>query len=283
MAAGLKKARRRGVAGVAARAPDRRAMPTRLHALLRAGHRRLSGPAAIVLLSLGLCGCSGGDFGRTRADMRNDDMHAWIGVEATASVGLRPSQYQLTENERLLRDLAYPLIEPPHSRPAWKSVFGDYRPMPAPWRQTPLFDRTAYGRLLIDEPHRAHDSRYAQLIEDVRNDLTRFDPFYFTAAKVIELDKKRNAALQFVSELSPRERADAIARMEENALVVQWVEQCLQRRVSSYRWALERLVLQAPDNIAADADRLIGELEVRAINAAVAARPARGRALSVRG
>ena len=46
-----------------------------------------------------------------------------------------------------------------------------------------------------------------------------------------------------VSELSPREQADAIAGMEENTLIVQWVQQCLERRISSYRWALERLVI----------------------------------------
>jgi hypothetical protein len=37
-----------------------------------------------------LSGCSGGDFGRTRQDFLNDDMHRWIGGEATGSVGLRP-------------------------------------------------------------------------------------------------------------------------------------------------------------------------------------------------
>jgi hypothetical protein len=44
----------------------------------------------------------------------------------------------------MLRDLAYPLVEPPHSRPAWKSVFGDYDPLATPWRQKPAFDRSAY-------------------------------------------------------------------------------------------------------------------------------------------
>src|SRR5882762_6672641 len=176
---------------------------------------RLRRPPAILLAlpllaAAMLGGCAGGDFGRTRGDFRNDDMHRWIGSEATASVGLRASQYQLTDKERLLRDLAYPLIEPPHSRPAWKTVFGDYQPLPAPWRQAPLFDRTAYGRLLIDEPHRSQTSRYNQLIQDVRNDITRFDPFFANAVQVLELDKKRNASLNLVSELSPRERADAI-------------------------------------------------------------------------
>ena len=209
-------------------------------------------------------------------DMRNDDMHRWLGAEVTGSVGLKPSSFQLTENERQLRDLAYPLIEPPHSRPAWKSVFGDYQPLPSPWRQKVVFDRTTYGRALIDEPHRSHTSRYQQLIEDVRNDITRFEPFFASAVRVIELDRKRSASLKMVSELSPREQADAVARMEENTLIVQWVQQCLERRISSYRWALERLVIQAPDAIAADADRLIGELAAQTANPPV--RPAGDRA-----
>jgi hypothetical protein len=239
----------------------------------------------IMPLALGvmLGGCSGGDFGRTRQDFLSDDMHRWIGAEATGSVGLRASQFQLTDNERQLRDLAYPLIEPPHSRPAWKSVFGDYRPILSPWHQTPVFDRTAYGRLLIDEPHRSHTSRYANLMDDVRDDLTRFEPFFANASRVIELDRKRDASLKLVSELSPRERADAVARMEENSLIVQWVQQCLERRVSSYRWALERLVIQAPDSMAADADRLITELAAQTANPPVAARPVGGHAVSVRG
>jgi hypothetical protein len=245
---------------------------------------RIPSPAlALLLLSVTLGGCSGGDFGRTRQDFLNDDMHRWIGGEATSSVGLPASQFQLTDNERLLRDLAYPLIEPPHSRPAWKSVFGDYKPLPSPWRQQPLFDRTAYGRILIDEPHRSHASRYAQLMEDVRDDITRFEPFFAAAVRVIDLDRKRNASMAHISELSPRERADAVARMQENSLIVQWVQQCLERRISSYRWALERLVLQAPDNMAADADRLIGELAAQTANPPVAARPAIGHPPSVRG
>ena len=240
-------------------------------------------PVLTLLLGATLGGCSGGDFGRTRQDFVSDDMHRWIGTEATGSVGLHPSQFQLTDNERQLRDLAYQLIEPPHSRPAWKSVFGDYAPIASPWRHRVAFDRTAYGRQLIDEPHRSDASRYAQLIDDVRDDITRFEPFFASAARVFELDRKRNASLSHISELSPRERADAVARMEENTLIVQWVQQCLERRISSYHWALERLVLQAPDNMAADADRLISELAAQTANPPVAAQPVIGHVLSTRG
>ncbi len=245
---------------------------------------RRAAPILTLLIAGGLLGaCSGGDFGRTRADMRNDDMHKWIGAEATASVGVRPSQFQLTDNERQLRDLAYPLIEPPHSRPAWKAVFGDYQPSPSPWRQKVAFDRTAYGRALIDEPHRSHASRYAQLIDDVRDDITRFEPFFASAIRVIDLDRKRDASMKYMTELSPREKADAVARMQENSLIVQWVQISLEQRVSSYRWALERLVLQAPDGMAAEADRLITELASQTANPPVAARPLIERPLTTRG
>ena len=241
--------------------------------------------SAVLLAAVGasLGACSGGDFGRTRADMRSDDMHRWLGTEVTSSVGLRPSQFQLTDEERQLRDLAYPIIEPPLSRPAWKSVFGDYKALPSPWRQKVVFDRTMYGRTLIDEPHRSHSSRYAQLIEDVRNDIVRFEPFFGSAIRVIDLDKKRDASMARVSELSPREKADAVERMQENSLIIQWVQQSLEQRVSSYRWALERLVIQAPDGMAADADRLIGELAAQTANPPVAAQPMYQRPVSVRG
>ena len=230
----------------------------------RAGRGRAGAAFGVLALASALAGCASGDFGRTRADMRSDDMHRWVGEEATASIGIAPSQFQLTEDERLLRDYAYPLIEPPHTRPEWKGVFGDYAPLPAPWRREVIFDRTAYGRLLIDEPHRSHASRYAQLMEDVRDDLTRIEPFFAVATRVLDMDSKRNQARSIVSTLSPREDADARARMAENALVIKWVQHCLKQRASSYRWALERLVLQAPDPMVAEADRLIALLETQA-------------------
>jgi hypothetical protein len=71
--------------------------------------------------------------------------------------------------------------------------------------------------------------------------------------------------------------------MRENVLVVQWAQQCLQQRVSSYRWALERLVIHAPDAMAADADRLIAQLSERASAAWTSAPAVVGRALRVGG
>jgi hypothetical protein len=109
-----------------------------------------------------------------------------------------------------------------------------------------------------------------QLMEDVRDDLTRFDPFFAAAAVVADLDGKRAASMSLVSSLSPAEAGDAAARMKENRLIVEWVQIRLQQRVASYRWALERLIIHAPDDVAADADRLIAQLAARSTPALAA-------------
>ncbi|KQW18536.1 hypothetical protein ASC80_21250 [Afipia sp. Root123D2] len=239
--------------------------------------------ALILLPIIAGLGCNGGDFGRTRDTFYHQDMHKWVGAEATESLGGRPSQFQLTDLERQLRDLAYYFIQPPHSRPAWKAVFGDYQVIPSPWRQTVVFDPTAYGRRMINEPHRSQASAYGGLIEDVRNDFTMLDQFVPVAMKVNDLDIKRQEAMKYVSALSPREYDDAQARMRENVLVVQWTQQVLEQRVASYRWALERLAIHAPDPMAADADRLIRELASRAASAWTSAPPVVGKVLRVGG
>jgi hypothetical protein len=238
------------------------------------------GLVSLVLTALG--GCASGDFGRTRESVLSADMHAWVGAEATLSKYGRPSDFQLTDSERELRDRAYVFIEPPRSRPAWKGVFGDYEPIPAAWRKPPTFDRTAYGRRLIDEPHRSQASRYARMSDDIRDDLNQLQPFFAVVGRVADLDQKRKASLQYVTDLSPRERADAHARMRENALIFKWVALCLQQRIASYRWALERLVVHAPDPAAADIDRLIGEL-TRQANVSLGATPVVEQVLTVKG
>jgi len=219
-----------------------------------------------------VAGAADGDFGRSRsiplfADVHRFlgiEEHRWVGGEAAKSVGVAPSNYPLTEDERLLRDLAYPFIEPPGKRPFLTSVFGEYLSYSPPWLQNPPFDRSAYGRALLAESRAAINSRYGQLNEDIRNDVVRVEPFARVASRVLDMDAKRRASMRYVSDLSPQERGDAHARMRENVLIVQWVQQCIQRRAASYRWAMEHLVVAAPDPMAADVDRSLLLLEATA-------------------
>ena len=97
------------------------------HVLVLAGAALLAGCAS---------GGSGGDFGEVRADLVTDSIHDWVGREAAVEHHTAPSTFQLTDDERELRDLAYPLIEPPYDRQKWYSVLASTA-CPRPSRRRP--------------------------------------------------------------------------------------------------------------------------------------------------
>ena len=213
--------------------------------------------AALLLLA----GCANGDFGRVRPLLVTDDMHAWVGKDAPGRQGKTPSQFPLTDAERQLRDLAYPLIEPPYDRQRWYSVVLEYGLNGA--SDMPYPDRSAYATQLLSIPVRSHTARYAKLIEDVRNDVVRVDPFFAVARYVIDMDKKRQQSLKRFAVSNTDSRDDARARVAENVAVIAWVQNSLRAREASYQLALERLVVEAPSPMAAEAERSLTLLQTR--------------------
>jgi hypothetical protein len=219
-------------------------------------------PALAGATLLGGCALNG-DFGRVRSDLVTDDMHAWVGREAVGSIGGRPSEFRLTDNERRLRDLAYPLIQPPYDRNRWDSVLAEYGiedPQAAP------FDLSAYWTHLDVAHRRSEVSSYAQIVADARNDVVRIEPFFATAARVIDVDRRRAAGLGYVagsSGVSDAEAGNALARNNENTAIVEWVCRSLKERASSYRFALERIVISTPSSNAVEAERSLTLLHTR--------------------
>jgi hypothetical protein len=69
--------------------------------------------------------------------------------------------------------------------------------------------------------------------------------------------------MAYVSDLKPAERANAVARMAENALVIEWVQQSLTDRAQAYRHALERLVVATPAPMAGETERSLSLLQSR--------------------
>jgi len=209
-----------------------------------------------------LAGCSTqGDFGEVNPSLVREDIHDWLSLDAIAGRPTWPSSFELTDDERQLRDLAYPLIEAPYNRKKWHSVAGEYGVTGADHRT--VFDRTAYASHLLGDRYRSPSARYAQLIDDARNDTTRLPQFYETAARVLDVDQKRRKSMNYVSQLSPSERENALRRIRENALLVSLVGSKLTQRASAYRFALERLVIMTPATQAVDAERAINQLQAR--------------------
>jgi len=215
---------------------------------------------AAVALTL-LPGCSAnGDFGRLRPSLVHDDIHAWMGPAAAGVSTKDHPKDQLTDEERRLRDLAYPLIEPPYDRNRWSSVIGEYGLASRP-RHYP--DRAAYAARLFQTAYRSQTARYNKLIEDIRNDVVLLDPFFAAAHYVADMDSKREKSLAYVSRLTPEERNNAFQRIGENRAIVLWVRGSLAERAASYKIALERLVIAAPSPVAVEAERSLTLLQQR--------------------
>jgi hypothetical protein len=208
------------------------------------------------LLVLGGClgGCANGDLGRVKPGLVTDDIHAWIGTTAALDNGAPVSTYPLTDDERTLRDLAYPLIEPPYDRQRWFSFLNEYGITRFFRRDWSWFDEEAYSRVLTSEPVRSQAVLYARLNDDIANDRTRIPAFFLVAARVLEMDRRREKSLAAAAKRTELDGLNAAARMAENALVVSWVQWSLVARTVSYRHALERLTITAPMPQAAEAE-----------------------------
>lgn len=231
---------------------------------LRARRLHVWGRALVIVGSLASGGCATkGDFGRVRPSLVSDDIHSWIGPQAASAFAQPASVFPLTDDERQLRDLAYPLIEPPYERNRWYSIVNEYGISRAFGRDWFYFDLTAYAAKLLNRAYRSPSARYAQLMEDIRNDIVRIEPFFATAFRVVSIDRKREKSLAYVSVLTPSEEANAIYRVNENLFIVGWVQHSLAQRAASYRFALERLLIATPSPAAVEAERLLTQLQAR--------------------
>jgi hypothetical protein len=211
--------------------------------------RRLLLLAALALLA----GCAAnGDFGEVRPSLVSDDIHNWLG---SAGRPTSPSSFDLTDDERQLRDLGYPLIEPPQDRQRWYSLAAEYGVI-----QRAGLDRSAYTSDLLSSRYRSPSARYSQLNDDIRDDVTRITPFFETAGRVLDLDQKRQRSLAYISDISAIERDHAQRRMRENISIVSQVRASLARRVTAYRFALEHLVVRTPSPQAVEAERSLNSL-----------------------
>ena len=218
----------------------------------------------VVLAALAaLSGCGTyGDFQEVSPSASRADMHDWLSLDAIAGKPTWPSSFPLTEDERSMRDLAYPLIEWPYNRHKFYSVAGEYGVIGADHRTN--FDVTAYTTHLFGDEQRTAASRYEVLTDDIRNDTTRLPQFFETASRVLDVDSKRRKSLFFVSSVSESERKNALRRVDENASIVVMVRRSLDERIAAYKFALDRLVIMTPNPQAVQVENALNELRAKA-------------------
>src|SRR5262249_29911676 len=82
------------------------AMTVRVDKTVQRRSKTLRCEAAFAFLAVLFAGCYG-DFGRPRQTIVSIDRADWIEVGAAGAAGVLPSTYPFTDEERLLRELAY--------------------------------------------------------------------------------------------------------------------------------------------------------------------------------
>jgi hypothetical protein len=228
----------------------------------RVGRRRETKLAFVLVLLPALAGCTSiGDFGRLDRAFVADDVHDWVGHEAAAHAGAAVSSDNLTEDERTLRNLAFPLIVPPYGRQRWDAILYEYGVKREFQNSLWIVDPTAYYRALLSADFRSTAGRYNRLIDDIRNDAVRIGPFFDIARRVVEMDRRRRESLDYLPDIAPPDRFNALARIGENSLTVAWVQHSLAQHCAGYRFALDHLVVAEPENVAAQADIALALLQ----------------------
>ncbi|RXF73037.1 hypothetical protein EK403_12130 [Hansschlegelia zhihuaiae] len=221
------------------------------------GGRRL-GLTAAALLAAALAGCAQtGDFGRPQPNVVNDALMPATGAALAYARNEPVSSFRLTDEEREMRDLAWAIVTPPLSEQVRGRMLAELRRTRILPAARARLDPASYVRALISIDFRSSAARYARLKEDVRADTYRIEPFFAAASDVAEGDRVRARALTRVPDVTEAERADALARIEENALMIGWVRESFEERLVSYRFALDRLILETPDPYAVEVSRAI--------------------------
>ena len=164
-----------------------------------------------------------------------DDIHDWLSLDTIAGRPTLPSSFELTDDERQIRDLSYPLIEPSYYRQQWYSAAGEYGVIGSDHRTG--FDCSAYTNRLMSFRYRS------------------------PAARVLDIDQKRRKSLAYIFGLSQSEQVSALRRIRENALLVSLVRAKLAQRVTGYRFALERLVVMIPSPQAVEVERSLNQIK----------------------
>jgi hypothetical protein len=234
-----------------------------------------------VLLAAALataCGRPVGDFGRAEPSYLHDTLLPRVGENRAWWRDEPKSSLPHTTDERELNDRAWNFARAPHVADWWlDSLVEGERTRILPmlkgtgamtpeladtyyWWVLPVFDAaydtTRYHRYLMEEGFGSEIARWHRVAADITADTALVPPFCAVAARVRQADVDRYAALQRGYEVGTPFDEDVMARIYENEEAIAWVWRAISYRLSSYRFAIDRLEVEAPSPEAARGAKL---------------------------
>lgn len=236
-------------------------------------HGRAAAAALLAAIS-GSCAQLEGDFARPRPNVIRDEAMPVIGGAFAAVRGEPVSVFAMTDDERQLRERAYAFLAPPEgfkflSLPVAELRASRTLPTDGALEPSP----GAYTAALVSYQYRSTTARWQRLIDDIRSDRDRLGPVARVAEHVIEMDRVRRNSFDYIQSMSAPERDQAIARINENAKLIEDVRSALAQRIEIYRHAMEHLLVAQPSPIAVEAERALKSLMEKAASSVFALKP----------
>jgi hypothetical protein len=186
-----------------------------------------------------------GDFGRRSNNEITGNLLPKAGLISAWWRGDPASLYPFTDDEIEMRERAWRFLMPSHDKANLQLAIAELaytRVLPP----VPHSGRNHYHLLLLAEDYRSVASRYAKLGQDIEQDRLLMGPFSQAAARVCTADRVRVQALNDVQQLTNVQREQAVARVAENRMLVDWVRRDMREKAASYRHALEHMTIGTP-------------------------------------
>jgi hypothetical protein len=216
--------------------------------------------ASLVLSALAAC-APRGDFGRPAPSVIGDSILPFAGRATAEAYGMPASWFVLTDDERELRARAYRFLMPAHEWQVIERVLADlarHRIIPA---SLSAQTRRGYWDALRFSHETSPAPLFRRIAQDAEQDRLLIAPLRTIAERVLEADRARLQFLLYVRDLEERQAEEAALRVAENRCLIAWIRAEARERAARYRFALERLAVEAPQREAIDPERALAALE----------------------
>jgi hypothetical protein len=201
-----------------------------------------------------------GDFGRRSDNVVTSGLLPRTGTVAAWWRGEPVSLYPFTDDEIEMRDRAWRFLMPAHDKANLQMALAELsysRVLPP----IPHSGQNHYHLLLLTEDYRSVASRYEKLGTDIEGDRQLMIPFSQITARVCYADRFRIERLNTVRDLTVMQREQAVARVMENRMLVEWVRRDMRQRATAYRYALEHISIESPMRQSIHAEQALIALE----------------------
>jgi len=203
-----------------------------------------------------------GDFGRARPGVLHDEMMPAIGRTRAELAGEPVSQFNLTDQERVMHDRVWRFPVAAHARDWFFDVSVELQRTRLTGARDHNFAPDRYYRWLRQTAFASSHVRYNAVADHVTADLDTMPSTFGAICAVIEVDRQRGVASSEISGIGAGTRANAVARQAENEVQIDWFVRAVTYRYDSYSFALDHLLVETPHEEAIKVDGLLSDLGV---------------------